>query len=55
MSALADALCWYFPSNQRASAAEFAVFHVMTRILEATSSLFLPLPPGKSWLFYPLS
>nr|XP_020145382.1 gamma-secretase-activating protein isoform X3 [Microcebus murinus] len=27
-------------------AAEFAVFHVMTRILEATDSLFLPLPPG---------
>ncbi|KAM5236830.1 gamma-secretase-activating protein [Ctenodactylus gundi] len=32
--------------NERASAAEFAVFHFMTRILEATSSLFLPLPPG---------
>ncbi|XP_058380015.1 gamma-secretase-activating protein isoform X2 [Diceros bicornis minor] len=32
--------------NRRASAAEFAVFHIMTRILEATNSLFLPLPPG---------
>ncbi|XP_073095062.1 gamma-secretase-activating protein isoform X6 [Manis javanica] len=31
--------------NRRASAAELAVFHIMTRILEATSSLFLPLPP----------
>ncbi|XP_049498798.1 gamma-secretase-activating protein isoform X8 [Panthera uncia] len=30
----------------RASAAEFKVFHIMTRILEATKSLFLPLPPG---------
>lgn len=38
----------------RASAAEFTVFHIMTRILEATMSLFLPLPPGKSWLFCPL-
>ncbi|XP_062067834.1 gamma-secretase-activating protein isoform X1 [Lepus europaeus] len=32
--------------NRRGSAAESAVFHIMTRILEATSSLFLPLPPG---------
>uniref|UniRef100_A0A7N5KPD3 Gamma-secretase activating protein n=1 Tax=Ailuropoda melanoleuca TaxID=9646 RepID=A0A7N5KPD3_AILME len=32
--------------NRRASAAEFTVFHIMTRILEATTSLFLPLPPG---------
>uniref|UniRef100_A0A8C0R634 Gamma-secretase activating protein n=1 Tax=Canis lupus dingo TaxID=286419 RepID=A0A8C0R634_CANLU len=31
---------------RRASAAEFTVFHIMTRILEATMSLFLPLPPG---------
>ncbi|XP_011910078.1 PREDICTED: gamma-secretase-activating protein isoform X5 [Cercocebus atys] len=31
--------------NSRGSAAEFAVFHIMTRILEATKSLFLPLPP----------
>ncbi|XP_077603120.1 gamma-secretase-activating protein isoform X4 [Crocuta crocuta] len=30
----------------RASAAEFTVFYIMTRILEATRSLFLPLPPG---------
>jgi len=40
--------------SRRASAAEFTVFHIMTRILEATTSLFLPLPPGKSWLFCPL-
>ncbi|KFO37578.1 Gamma-secretase-activating protein [Fukomys damarensis] len=33
-------------NDGRGSAAEFAVFHLMTRILEATSSLFLPLPPG---------
>ncbi|XP_044776209.1 gamma-secretase-activating protein isoform X2 [Neomonachus schauinslandi] len=32
--------------SKRASAAEFTVFHIMTRILEATTSLFLPLPPG---------
>ncbi|KAM7121013.1 gamma-secretase-activating protein isoform 2-T2 [Molossus nigricans] len=37
---------WVLHFNRRASAAEFAVFHIMTRILEATSSLFLPLPPG---------
>ncbi|KAB1276641.1 Gamma-secretase-activating protein [Camelus dromedarius] len=36
----------HLPPNRRASAAEFAVFHIMTRILEATRSLFLPLPPG---------
>lgn len=53
MSSPADTLLWYFSSNRQASAAEFAVFHIMTRILEATNSLFLPLPPGKSWLFYP--
>ncbi|XP_025728558.1 gamma-secretase-activating protein isoform X3 [Callorhinus ursinus] len=32
--------------SRRASAAEFTVFHIMTRILKATTSLFLPLPPG---------
>ncbi|XP_036719982.1 gamma-secretase-activating protein isoform X2 [Balaenoptera musculus] len=37
---------WVLHLNRRASAAEFAVFHIMTRILEATNSLFLPLPPG---------
>ncbi|KAF6085913.1 gamma-secretase activating protein [Phyllostomus discolor] len=37
---------WVLHFNRRASAAEFAVFHIMTRILEATRSLFLPLPPG---------
>ncbi|XP_034820204.2 gamma-secretase-activating protein isoform X4 [Pan paniscus] len=37
---------WVLHFNSRGSAAEFAVFHIMTRILEATNSLFLPLPPG---------
>ncbi|XP_069852429.1 gamma-secretase-activating protein isoform X2 [Dipodomys merriami] len=37
---------WVLRCNRRNSAAEFAVFHTMTRILEATSSLLLPLPPG---------
>ncbi|XP_044101819.1 gamma-secretase-activating protein isoform X3 [Neovison vison] len=32
--------------SRQASAAEFTVFHLMTRILEATRTLFLPLPPG---------
>ncbi|KAM4874602.1 gamma-secretase-activating protein [Thomomys bottae] len=37
---------WVLHCNRRGSAAEFAIFHIMTRILEATSSLFLPLPLG---------
>ncbi|KAL2777477.1 gamma-secretase-activating protein isoform g [Daubentonia madagascariensis] len=37
---------WVLHFNRHGSAAEFAVFHIMTRILEATNSLFLPLPPG---------
>ncbi|XP_063093693.1 gamma-secretase-activating protein isoform X2 [Cavia porcellus] len=37
---------WPLQLDGRGSAAEFAVFHIMTRILGATSSLFLPLPPG---------
>lgn len=37
---------WVLHFNRRGSAAEFSVFHLMTRILEATNSLFLPLPPG---------
>lgn len=37
---------WVLHFDRQASAAEFAVFHIMTRILEATNSLFLPLPPG---------
>ncbi|XP_023580085.1 gamma-secretase-activating protein [Octodon degus] len=37
---------WPLQLNGRGSAAEFAVFHIMTRILEATRSVFLPLPPG---------
>ncbi|XP_040591100.1 gamma-secretase-activating protein isoform X4 [Mesocricetus auratus] len=34
------------PSNKHGSAAEFEVFHLMTRILDATNSLCFPLPPG---------
>ncbi|XP_060052339.1 gamma-secretase-activating protein isoform X2 [Erinaceus europaeus] len=37
---------WSLHFNMQASAAEFAVFHIMTRLLEAANSLFLPLPPG---------
>ncbi|KAB0341470.1 hypothetical protein FD754_018396 [Muntiacus muntjak] len=37
---------WTLHFNRQASAAEFAVFHIMTRILEATNTLFLPLPLG---------
>ncbi|XP_019600128.2 gamma-secretase-activating protein isoform X2 [Rhinolophus sinicus] len=37
---------WVLHFNRQASVAECAVFHIMTRILEATNSLFLPLPPG---------
>lgn len=37
---------WVFHPNRQGSAAEFAIFHLMTKILEATHSLFLPLPPG---------
>ncbi|XP_045144883.1 gamma-secretase-activating protein [Echinops telfairi] len=37
---------WTLHFDRRGSAAEFAVFHLMARILEATNSLFLPLPPG---------
>lgn len=37
---------WALQLDGRGSAVGFAVFHIMTRILEATSSLFLPLPPG---------
>ncbi|XP_006882662.1 PREDICTED: gamma-secretase-activating protein [Elephantulus edwardii] len=37
---------WVLHFGGRGSAAEFAIFHLMTRILEATNSLFLPLPPG---------
>ncbi|XP_045556232.1 gamma-secretase-activating protein isoform X3 [Salmo salar] len=32
--------------KQQGSSAEWAVFHVMCRILEATNTLCLPLPPG---------
>ncbi|XP_068783135.1 gamma-secretase-activating protein isoform X1 [Struthio camelus] len=35
-----------FCFDKRGSAAEFAVFHVMSRILEASNGMCLPLPPG---------
>ncbi|XP_064905196.1 gamma-secretase-activating protein isoform X3 [Columba livia] len=35
-----------FCFDERGSAAEFAVFHFMSRILQAASGLCLPLPPG---------
>ncbi|XP_058153949.1 gamma-secretase-activating protein isoform X2 [Dasypus novemcinctus] len=37
---------WVLHLDRCGSAAELAVFHLMTRILEATNSLILPLPPG---------
>ncbi|XP_066094550.1 gamma-secretase-activating protein isoform X1 [Saccopteryx bilineata] len=37
---------WVLHFDRQANAAEFSVFHIMTRILEATNNLFLPLPPG---------
>ncbi|XP_067172879.1 gamma-secretase-activating protein [Apteryx mantelli] len=35
-----------FCFDKRGSAAEFAVFHIMSRILEAANGMCLPLPPG---------
>ncbi|NWZ21084.1 GSAP protein, partial [Asarcornis scutulata] len=35
-----------FCFDERGSAAEFAVFHIMSRILEATNGMCMPLPPG---------
>lgn len=37
---------WVFHLNNHGSAADFEVFHLMTRILDAASSLCFPLPPG---------
>ncbi|KAH0513693.1 Gamma-secretase-activating protein [Microtus ochrogaster] len=37
---------WVLHLNNHGSAAHFEVFHLMTRILDATSSLCIPLPPG---------
>ncbi|CAO2617106.1 Gamma-secretase-activating protein [Lemmus lemmus] len=37
---------WVLHLNNHGSAADFEVFHLMTRILDATSSLCIPLPPG---------
>ncbi|XP_041059424.1 gamma-secretase-activating protein [Carcharodon carcharias] len=34
------------PSREKVNPAEFVVFHMMTRVLEAAEGLFLPLPPG---------
>ncbi|RMC10378.1 hypothetical protein DUI87_13181 [Hirundo rustica rustica] len=33
-------------SDERGSAGEFAVFHIMSRILEAAKGMCMPLPPG---------
>ncbi|XP_027535219.1 gamma-secretase-activating protein isoform X3 [Neopelma chrysocephalum] len=35
-----------FCFDERGSAGEFAVFHIMSRILEAANGMCLPLPPG---------
>ncbi|XP_035178459.1 gamma-secretase-activating protein isoform X2 [Oxyura jamaicensis] len=35
-----------FCFDKRGSAAEFAVFHIMSRILEAANGMCMPLPPG---------
>ncbi|KAM7023102.1 LOW QUALITY PROTEIN: gamma-secretase-activating protein [Passerculus sandwichensis] len=35
-----------FCFDERGSAAEFAVFHIMSRILEAANGMCMPLPPG---------
>lgn len=43
-----NALLFLLNSDERGSAAEFAVFHIMSRILEATNGMCMPLPPGKS-------
>ncbi|NXQ25583.1 GSAP protein, partial [Alaudala cheleensis] len=37
---------YIFCFDERGSAAEFAVFHIMTRILEAANGMCMPLPPG---------
>ncbi|XP_040400491.1 gamma-secretase-activating protein isoform X1 [Cygnus olor] len=37
---------YVFCFDERGSAAEFAVFHIMSRILEATNGMCMPLPPG---------
>ncbi|XP_051030778.1 gamma-secretase-activating protein isoform X2 [Phodopus roborovskii] len=37
---------WVFHLNNHGSVADFEVFHLMTRILDATNSLCFPLPPG---------
>lgn len=37
---------WVLHLNEHGSTADFEVFHLMTRILDAASSLCSPLPPG---------
>lgn len=37
---------WVLHLNEHGSPADFEVFHLMTRILDAASSLCFPLPPG---------
>ncbi|KTF95989.1 hypothetical protein cypCar_00008537, partial [Cyprinus carpio] len=41
---------WVLCITQQGSSEEWAMFHVMFRILEATKGLCLPLPPGYSTL-----
>ncbi|XP_051746869.1 gamma-secretase-activating protein isoform X3 [Ctenopharyngodon idella] len=41
---------WVLCIKQQGSSEEWAMFHVMLRILEATKGLCLPLPPGYSTL-----
>lgn len=41
---------WVLCIKQQGSSEEWAMFHVMFRILEATKGLCLPLPPGYSTL-----
>lgn len=37
-------------SDERGSEAEFRVFHIMSRILEAANGMCMPLPPGKCYV-----
>ncbi|XP_069657858.1 gamma-secretase-activating protein isoform X4 [Haliaeetus albicilla] len=41
-------------NDERGSTAEFAVFHIMSRILEAANGMCMPLPPGFHTLHFGL-
>ncbi|XP_069657857.1 gamma-secretase-activating protein isoform X3 [Haliaeetus albicilla] len=43
-----------FCFDERGSTAEFAVFHIMSRILEAANGMCMPLPPGFHTLHFGL-